>query len=139
MGGVKNTVIPAQAGMILIILMHGPTVDRYPCTSGNDPRYRISWNGLPTLSLHKREWSQNLQELIGNVTVIPAQAGMIPQTLRGIGSQVSYPCTSGDDPNSSKPHKANFKLSLHKRGWSCRAIVTGYRHIVIPAQAGMIL
>ena len=54
MGGVKNTVIPAQAGMILIILMHGPTVDRYPCTSGDDPNTN-KWDAQELqLSLHRQ-------------------------------------------------------------------------------------
>ena len=48
--------------------------------------------------------------------VIPAQAGMILHTMQLPSVHRSYPCTSGDDPNTNKWDAQELQLSLHRQG-----------------------
>ena len=111
-------VIPAQAGMIPVVLAPVITSTSYPCTSGDDPI--TSYNSLSffPLSLHKRGWSYLLNLFYTWLIVIPAQAGMILNWSFIIKSIISYPCTSGDDPARKIKSRIIGMLSLHKRGWS---------------------
>ena len=93
-------VIPAQAGMIPIAKRYRRAKNGYPCTSGDDPKVRLTFFKNEKLSLHKRGWSCTCNHSQTTYNVIPAQAGMIlfAQALKILKS--CYPCTSGDDPTS---------------------------------------
>ena len=47
-------VIPAQAGMILLVVEKGNEIISYPCTSGDDPKLILVYVHKLWLSLHKR-------------------------------------------------------------------------------------
>ena len=131
-------VIPAQAGMILILFLYVFLHNSYPCTSGDDPRESDVDMSKYELSLHKRGWSWDGEHWGWCYAVIPAQAGMIPDMLFYGYIESSYPCTSGDDPMSCQSIEYFQWLSLHKRGWSCNIHPFQRVYNVIPAQAGMI-
>ena len=72
-----RSVIPAQAGMILLHWSIWHINASYPCTSGDDPNMNSFGYLINRLSLHKRGWSQSVDVLTIFDIVIPAQAGMI--------------------------------------------------------------
>ena len=111
----------------------------YPCTSGDDPRRICGFRSPSLLSLHKRGWSLAVYTFDDVITVIPAQAGMIPGYRDYIQLKECYSCTSGDDPTKVVVKGDSNQLSLHKRGWSRNSNALSNAMGVIPAQAGMIL
>ena len=137
--GVRNKVIPANAGVILTVITLRKTRNSYPRECGGDPVNYCMYKNANLLSPRMRGWSQEGAEGKAYKTVIPANAGVILSSFKSLISSSRYPRECGGDPEFAQPKHEQNQLSPRMRGWSYDTRFGSIIKGVIPANAGVIL
>ena len=133
-----KTVIPAHAGMILVIYQKMVFLSCYTRTRGDDPWHQTRWLDNSWLYPHTRGWSSSHKPFPNTLRVIPAHAGMILQCAVSFSSGSSYTRTRGDDPVFYLFSCHSAKLYPHTRGWSWSRNNSCWQRMVISAHVGII-
>ena len=135
----KTSVIPANAGVILNKRIAEMELSSYPRECGGDPAKDNSWVYSGELSPRMRGWSLYGVKSYNNITVIPANAGVIPTHDTQGKLTNGYPRECGGDPYRCRQCPALSLLSPRMRGWSWQLPDSMNDRFVIPANAGVIL
>ena len=134
-----NTVIPANAGVILEQFEGGLPFLCYPRECGGDPVKSAEMAEKNLLSPRMRGWSCNFLTACGSFWVIPANAGVILKKCAPVVSPPGYPRECGGDPTLCIIIDKVSGLSPRMRGWSRLGVLCLLSVQVIPANAGVIL
>ena len=137
--GVRNKVIPANAGVILTVITLRKTRNSYPRECGGDPVNYCMYKNANLLSPRMRGWSQEGAEGKAYKTVIPANAGVILKSPSNFSLWKCYPRECGGDPCLIIQIYRQQWLSPRMRGWSLLHKIIVFSVNVIPANAGVIL
>ena len=132
-------VIPANAGVILRLLIGLWVGIGYPRECGGDPQSVIVLFPKCKLSPRMRGWSWDSSAKQVIYIVIPANAGVILCSGASEHSRLGYPRECGGDPIFDVLEKAVRELSPRMRGWSWSGLAICLPFAVIPANAGVIL
>ena len=133
------SVIPANAGVILLSSWFRANRLSYPRECGGDPiNYCIGVILLP-LSPRMRGWSWQKACTEMHISVIPANAGVILKVWQVMLRIFCYPRECGGDPIKRCQGAMCFLLSPRMRGWSYPGRIWHQTRWVIPANAGVIL
>ena len=113
------TVIPANAGVILIVNSTWIVPKSYPRECGGDPDKCIFQIFQTKLSPRMRGWSCIYKLFPVSTKVIPANAGVILNQVRDDMNSMCYPRECGGDPQLFDRYLFLRTLSPRMRGWSC--------------------
>ena len=111
-------VLPAWAGMILVLKIWAKTHWRFTRMSGDDPKKPKQEISLNVFYPHERGWSLPFRFLLSKCEVLPAWAGMILSVKILKGNFLRFTRMSGDDPIIKRNTKFNKMFYPHERGWS---------------------
>jgi len=131
-------VVPARAGLILLIILWRDYKWRRPRACGADPDDEYLEEHPLVSSPRVRGWSAPADGRRGPTRVVPARAGLIPLAGRSGIRRVSRPRACGADPLRNRIVIWIFPSSPRVRGWSAPhgRLVIMVR--VVPARAGLI-
>ena len=133
-----SIVLPAQAGVVPLVLGLIPSIWCTPRSGGGGPWSIFAKTGTMRCSPLRRGWSLIADGIALQPVVLPAQAGVVPVNLpegeRGRGA----PRSGGGGPINGFADTLKTGCSPLRRGWSLRDIPGRQRGRVLPAQAGVV-
>ena len=135
----ENSVLPAHAGVILVI--NSLIVFTF-CTSrtcGGDPETKARQDTQAMYFPHMRGWSSYIVYCPKSKTVLPAHAGVIPKYPKILIYHRSTSRTCGGDPGILSSVEIEKGYFPHMRGWSYVCSFSSTSKVVLPAHAGVIL
>ena len=130
--------LPAPAGMVPSAASRTTRSRSAPRTRGDGPHTRPHSRSVSSCSPHPRGWSLEQQREQKPDDLLPAPAGMVPQTKRSGPVACSAPRTRGDGPQATAIAAMTPSCSPHPRGWSHRHGRRRPRPHLLPAPAGMV-
>ena len=130
--------LPAPAGMVPRFSACSAAVRPAPRTRGDGPVAIRELLSLTDCSPHPRGWSQDDRRAGVRRTLLPAPAGMVPNSGSTPPISATAPRTRGDGPAGALPPASAPGCSPHPRGWSHRRLVQGGMTWLLPAPAGMV-
>ena len=116
--GVRETVLPAHAGMVPPPPARRPWPRRAPRARGDGPRESRRSEPGRVCSPRTRGWSRPRRRLEGQARVLPAHAGMVRAHSRPTRTSGSAPRARGDGPRNLLCRRSVRKCSPRTRGWS---------------------
>jgi hypothetical protein len=124
----------------------GPVGDPCPTCGGAFSPRRRGWSlqhrGRPgrvrQFSPRRRGWSLSAVREGEPMTVLPAQAGVVPSLYRRPSTPTSSPRAGGGGPADGTFATGDPQFSPRRRGWSQDAGRAAHPREVLPAQAGVV-
>ncbi len=130
--------LPAPAGMVPSATRGGSGGLAAPRTRGDGPGTEASASCRSACSPHPRGWSHRHGLGREDRDLLPAPAGMVPRTKRGISVCFTAPRTRGDGPRIIGTSARPSACSPHPRGWSLQGGSDRGPRALLPAPAGMV-
>ena len=111
------TVLPARAGMALIISSYRSVPISSPCTRRDGPPREGGAPWYCLFSLHAQGWPELRDIRVLSEQVLPARAGMARSTCGTLACTGCSPCTRRDGPIARALLDGELGFSLHAQGW----------------------
>ncbi len=134
----SGPLLPAPAGMVPRSGSTSGVGVPAPRARGDGPSTRSPSRSMRNCSPRPRGWSRHQDRRPHRRDLLPAPAGMVPQTLRVSGDQRTAPRARGDGPNECVEVAVACACSPRPRGWSRRVGDRVDRLTLLPAPAGMV-